>query len=166
VDNGDVVVLKPVDLHQRLVRLEQMVTAMMPASANASDDRPKHASSPTAQNDTILNSDVMLPSGQEDATINSEQGKMHLSSSEQRYVSSDHWAAILDGIAELKVQCHPEEDLGPEKNETGQASGALLLYGCPLPSSRAEILAALPSRAEVDRYISHFFDRLDLVNCS
>ncbi|OHE94206.1 fungal specific transcription factor [Colletotrichum orchidophilum] len=42
----------------------------------------------------------------------------------------------------------------------------LLLYGCRPAASRSEILSALPPKTAVDRYISRYFNRLDLVSSS
>jgi hypothetical protein len=103
---------------------------------------------------------------------------MRMSASELRYVSGDHWTAILDGIADLKDHFDQEERfrLAQDDKDPGvgdvtsnipgpRSSHTLLLYGCRLPVSRAEILAALPPKTAVDRYISRYFNRLDLVHC-
>jgi hypothetical protein len=110
----------------------------------------------------------------------SECGSMRISASELRYVGGDHWAAILDSIADLKDHFDREEQLRLANNpdqiqdDNGDGDGgdslarprsshALLLYGCSRSASRAEILAALPPKGAVDRYISRYFNRLDLV---
>jgi hypothetical protein len=104
---------------------------------------------------------------------------MRVSASELRYVGGDHWAAILDNIADLKDHFDREEqfrlaqeDSNPTATDHAErhqaeprSEHALLLYGCPLPKSRAEMLATLPPRSAVDRYISRYFNRLDLVHC-
>lgn len=111
--------------------------------------------------------------------VRSECGSMRVSASELRYVGGNHWAAILDNIADLKDHFDREEQsqLARDDNNPAEADDAegdlagsrsahaLLLYGCPLPTSRAEILVALPPRGAVDRYISRYFNRLDLVHC-
>lgn len=109
----------------------------------------------------------------------SECGSMRISESELRYVGGDHWAAILDGIADIKDHFDRDEQLRlantpdqlsdePTHDPSRPRSGyALLLYGCRKIASRGEILAALPPKAAVDRYISRFFNFLDLVSaCS
>lgn len=111
----------------------------------------------------------------------SECGSMRISASELRYVSGDHWATILDSIADLKDHFDREEQLRlankPDQIQDDDGDGddggdslsrppsphSLLLYGCRLSVSRAEILAALPPKGAVDRYISRYFNRLDLV---
>lgn len=111
--------------------------------------------------------------------VRSECGSMRVTASELRYVGGDHWAAILDNIADLKDHFDREEQFQLAQNEHDPIEGdtpqnhlagprsahALLLYGCPLPASRAEIIAALPPKSAVDRYISRYFNRLDLVHC-
>ncbi|GFF83644.1 uncharacterized transcriptional regulatory protein C1F7.11c [Aspergillus udagawae] len=113
----------------------------------------------------------------------SECGSMRISDSELRYVGGDHWVAILDGIADLKDHLDREEqlrlaqssDLVEDEHEVGHSSGqfararsngAFLLYGCRRATSRHEILSALPPKSAVDRYISRYFNYLDLVSSS
>ncbi|KAI0436328.1 putative fungal-specific transcription factor [Xylaria telfairii] len=94
----------------------------------------------------------------------SEYGSMHISSLELRYVGGEHWVTILDSIAELKGQVIEEEHSREYEEDSEPSSRALLLYGHRRPSSRAEILEALPPKPAADRYISRYFNRLDLVS--
>ncbi|KAJ5753006.1 fungal-specific transcription factor [Penicillium odoratum] len=109
----------------------------------------------------------------------SECGGMQTSESEFHYVGNNHWATILDGIADLKDHLDRDEqfrlastpsDLDIDEHENGLArprSGyALLLYGGRRLCSKDEILAALPPRSAVDRYVSRYFNYLDLVSSS
>ncbi|KAF3771151.1 hypothetical protein M406DRAFT_245254, partial [Cryphonectria parasitica EP155] len=111
----------------------------------------------------------------------SDAGSMRFSGAGAYYIVSDHWAAILDSIADLKAHFDREEDIRlvttlPEASRYQDASNdglgsrdmkhALLLYGCPRPNSGADILTSLPPRPVVDRYISRFFSRVDLVATS
>lgn len=106
----------------------------------------------------------------------SECGSISISPSELRYLGDDHWAAIRNSIAGLKQHLECDEDLqlydGPDQTQDVKceenkscSSHALLLYGCPGPTSRDDILAALPPRSAIDRYLSRYFNRLDLVSC-
>ena len=108
----------------------------------------------------------------------SDSGSLRITTSELSYVGGDHWAAILDNIADLKNHFEREEEVSlAQDDETRGREGvnnslsephpqhAILLYGCGLPASRAEILDALPPKSAVDRYISRYFNRLDLVHC-
>lgn len=135
--------------HNRIVHLERLVKSLMP---------------PARAPETLM-----------DERSESECGSMRLSASEVRYVGGDHWAAILDSIADLEDHFDREENFrlvdSPDQvqNYDGDPIGglpvphALLLYGCKRATSRAEILAALPPKSAVDRYVSRFFNCLDLV---
>ena len=130
---------------------------------------------------TIVGPVVMASSAMEASTLidaRSECGSMRMTASELRYVGGDHWAAILDNIADLKDHFDREEQFQLDQHDHDPIEGdaphnpagprsahALLLYGCPLPASRAEIISALPPKSAVDRYISRYFNRLDLVHC-
>lgn len=117
------------------------------------------------------------PNTQVDVPVDghSECGSMRVTASELRYVGGDHWAAILENIADLKDHFDREEQLrlanSPEDLDGNngdpankpRSPHALLLYGCRRPTSRSEILAALPPKSAVDRYISRYFNCLDLV---
>ncbi|KAI0146987.1 fungal-specific transcription factor domain-containing protein [Xylariaceae sp. FL1272] len=96
----------------------------------------------------------------------SDCGSLVVSTSKLRYVGQEHWAAILDSIADLKSQVS-SEDLSPEEvasdNANKKSDRALLLYGRE-PASRAEILQALPPKPIVDRHVSRYFNYVDLVS--
>ncbi|KAI0520878.1 hypothetical protein F5B22DRAFT_55238 [Xylaria bambusicola] len=84
----------------------------------------------------------------------SDNGSLWLSANESRYVGGTHWAAILDGIADLKEDAD-QQGSGPRR------SHPQLLYGCQ-PISKDAILGTLPPRPSVDRSISRYFNMLDL----
>ncbi|KAI1205253.1 putative fungal-specific transcription factor [Annulohypoxylon truncatum] len=167
-------------LHNRIVYLESLVKSLMPnpqiagnQNSGAIADMPPppessriHDQVNTSPEDTLMEE-------------RSEAGSMRLSASEVRYVGGDHWAAILDSIADLKDHFDRDENLklANTPDQTQDDSGgdpvgrppsphALLLYGARRANSRDEILAALPPKTAVDRYISRFFNRLDLVASS
>lgn len=140
--------------------------SVMPYSAAANTDSGVQQSAPAP-------TDAMTG----DAPIDeqSECGSMRISASELHYVGGDHWVAILDGIADLKEHVEREEQLrmaeSPSQTEDNSRDsdlptrdGAFLLYGRYRPESRDAILAALPPRYAVDRYISRYFNYLDLVS--
>ncbi|RDW59232.1 fungal specific transcription factor-1 [Coleophoma crateriformis] len=162
-------------LHDRLVQLERLVmyTANQPNTAGASADGPLSIAPDTKQ---LNPADSTVPA---DTSMDerSECGSMRVSASEFRYVGGDHWAAILDSIADLKDHFDQEEHLrlantpdpildydDHNDGHLAVAPHAMLLYGCHRPvASRADILAALPPKSAVDRYISRYFNGLDLV---
>lgn len=110
----------------------------------------------------------------------SETGSLRTGAADHQYVSDDHWAAILDSIADLRDHFSREEQFGAAESP-GPAIGltqdvggnaasrsfhprrALLLYGCRPARCREEILSALPPKSTVDRYVSRYFNHLDLV---
>lgn len=104
-----------------------------------------------------------------------EAGSMRISATEHRYVGSDHWMAIVDGIDDLRNHLLREDvgDTDPFPDESGQNSGnhpltggshALLLYGCERASSLEELLDGLPDRPGLDALIARYFEYQDLVS--
>lgn len=161
------------NMHDRLVQLERLVMSVMSTSAAVAD---MHANADVRQLGPTP-SDTMP----EDTPIDgrSECGSMKISASELLYIGGDHWVAILEGIADLKDHVDREEQLrlaespgqiadDPEDNNDDSSApgrdGAFLLYGRCRPTSRDDILSALPPRYAVDRYISRYFNYLDLVS--
>ncbi|KAI1029416.1 hypothetical protein LB504_010709 [Fusarium proliferatum] len=83
------------------------------------------------------------------------------------YVGSSHWAAVLDGIAELKDHFDAEEeaahfDAHGVESPGAEMTGPQLLYGCPKPASKGEILASIPTRPVVDRLVSRYFNSFEM----
>ncbi|KAH8698950.1 putative fungal-specific transcription factor [Talaromyces proteolyticus] len=171
--------LPRVGVHDRLVQLEQLVMSFVTDSVDKSNAKMSSDPDPRPGIGGVTPVDTL------DTSIDarSECGSMRISVSEHRYVGEDHWAAILDRIADLKDHFDREEQqqlaISPKHSEydewgeertdalTRPRSGyALLLYGVSRPASRDQILTALPPRAAVDRYISRYFNYLDLVSSS
>ena len=155
-------------MHERLVQLEHLVKSV------------------ATRLDAISNQDLGSPSRpaeipRPDTPIDgqSARGSMRLSASEFHYICGGHWAAILESIADLKdhynrgEQDRPSNSSGQGQDYTGDAGVAnthaskhsLLLYGGYQHASQAEILAALPQKGAVDRYVSRYFNRHELVSC-
>ncbi|RDW63790.1 C6 transcription factor [Coleophoma cylindrospora] len=153
-----------------------MYTANQPNTAGATADVPLSIA-PDTKHLNLADSTVPADTSMDER---SECGSMRVSASEFRYVGGDHWAAILDSIADLKDHFDQEEHLrlantpdpilDYDQHDDGLlavAPHAKLLYGCHRPvASRADILAALPPKSAVDRYISRYFNGLDLVAAS
>lgn len=156
-------------MHDRIVQLERLVMSIADKPHAEPNLNFNHVSQPA---ETL----------RLDASIDgrSDCGSMHVSASELHYVGGDHWASILDSIADLKDHFDREEQLelslSPERirNEVSACPGnvevhaskhSLLLYGGYRPASQAEILAALPPKSAVDRYISQYFNGQELVSC-
>lgn len=120
---------------------------------------PNSAADIPASVDTSENDD-------DDLVSPSDYGSIKLSTCGVSYVNSAHWAAVLDGIAELKGHFEKEDEqrLAACSSDPPQPdlAGPQLLYGCPKHATKEEILAAVPTRSVVDRLISRYFNALDM----
>ena len=92
---------------------------------------------------------------------------MHLTKSGANYVSNAHWAAVLDGISELKDHFEREEEVQQAGRRLSEQSypdwtGPQLLYGCLNFASKEEILASVPARPVVDRLVSRYFNSFEM----
>lgn len=76
------------------------------------------------------------------------------------YVSSVHWAAVLDSISELKDHYEKEEEarmLATIDYAPRYSPGPRLLYE-PVQATKADILASIPARPVVDRMVARYFN--------
>ncbi|KAH7115832.1 fungal-specific transcription factor domain protein [Dendryphion nanum] len=96
----------------------------------------------------------------------SDHGSIKILKTGISYVSSAHWAAVLDSIAELRD--HVEQDEGHTgTNEypiqmQAQVLRPQLLYGCSLQVTVASIIQSMPPRSVVDKLVSRYFNDLDM----
>ncbi|KAF5675204.1 hypothetical protein FCIRC_7506 [Fusarium circinatum] len=103
------------------------------------------------------------------ATMGADYGSMRSTGGGANYVGSSHWAAVLDGIAELKDHFDSEEeaahsDVQGVESPTAEMTGPQLFYGYPKPASKHEILAPILtlSRPVVDRLVSRYFNSFEM----
>ena len=155
-------------MHDRLVQLERLVKSIA--------NKPNANSNLEFDN---LSQPAEIPHLDTPIDGHYDRGSIHASASELHYVGGDHWIAILDSVADLKDLVNREEQLrlaissDQIRDDTGDAGNidihasrhSLLLYGGYRPASQAEIIAALPPKCAVDRYISCYFNRQELVSC-
>ena len=76
------------------------------------------------------------------------------------YVSSVHWAAVLDSISELKDHYQKDEDarlLATSDQIPCDSSGPRLLYE-PVRATKDDILVSVPDRPVVDRMVARYFN--------
>ncbi|KAJ5149506.1 transcriptional regulator family: Fungal Specific TF [Penicillium atrosanguineum] len=132
----------------------------MQKTTSDGQDRPDRYSVACVLNDHTQGGSPEGPTNSEDSPAQSDGGSVWFSSSDAQYVGGTHWAAILDRIADLKEQLGRGGD-GNVENPV--MLHTFLLYGCK-SASKEDILAALPDRPAVDRYISQHFNRLDLAS--
>jgi hypothetical protein len=89
-----------------------------------------------------------------------EHGNMRLHSHGANYVSSVHWAAILDSISELNDIYETEREeamLASTDYVPHHSPGPRLLYE-PVQATMDEILYSIPARAVVDRMVARYFN--------
>ncbi|KAI0809845.1 hypothetical protein GGR55DRAFT_679075 [Xylaria sp. FL0064] len=161
-------------LRDRLNQLETLVISLRSELVSNETKNQRQSVIQSQLSNDIASSSVAAgaPAGasQYDMHMNegSECGSICISSSKLPYVGGEHWAAILDGIAEIRDQIVSEDEDSYELDETftERSPRVLLLYGNHKRTSRAEILEALPPKAVADRYVSRYFNRFDLVSCA
>lgn len=169
------------NLHDRLVQLERLILTLKPDSTNSPASIPSPgliAHVEGAADAPLRYAPANGPLFDPPTNGRSESGSMRVDASALQYVGEDHWVAILDSIADLKDHVDREDRLrladGMDLIQDGQGNSprnsrlrhALLLYGNSQAVSRAEILEGLPPKSVVDRYVSRYFNRIDLVaNC-
>ena len=96
-------------------------------------------------------------------------GKMQVSGQTMQYVGNEHWAAILDDIAEVKKAIGADEDdddsLPSSSEQVVECSppndGPDLLLDAGRTYSKADLLDALPPRMDMDRLVSRYFNSSD-----
>lgn len=94
----------------------------------------------------------------------SEHGNMRLHSHGSNYVSSVHWAVILDSISELNDTYETEREaamLTPTDYVLQYSPGPRLLYE-PVQATKDEIISLIPARPVVDRMVARYFNTQDV----
>lgn len=168
---------KPIDGHQRRpnihYRIEQleslvislMETASASTSAQATSAITEHHDSPVTARDRSFAASPYADHAKSNSTA-SDCGSLQLTQSSTKYVNSAHWAAVLDGIADLRDYLDEEgevqDDTPLDELSLAERSGPQLLYGCARPVTKEEILASIPERPVVDRLISCYFNSFDM----
>ncbi|KAJ5660073.1 Fungal-specific transcription factor protein [Penicillium longicatenatum] len=97
----------------------------------------------------------------------SDYGSVRIKGSGVSYVSSAHWTAVLDGIAELRDHFEQEDNNHVVASDAIQPqvsfpSIQLLYSGCPLHVTPASILNSVPIRPVADRLVARYFNFLDM----
>ncbi|KAJ5398468.1 hypothetical protein N7465_008957 [Penicillium sp. CMV-2018d] len=96
----------------------------------------------------------------------SDYGSFRTPETSVNYVSSSHWAAVLDSIADLRNHIVQHEEVHPRVLDSVRPPASSpkpqLLYSCARHETSASILKCLPPRPTVDRLISRYFNILDI----
>lgn len=166
-------------VQDRVQHLENLVLGMMQQAhpgQPALELRHKDSSRPGGQ--VLEQTTDSNDAGVKDAMLSdftspsaSDYGSATVSTAGVRYVNSAHWAAVLEGIADLKDHLgHIDQDgedsgalniSGGFDQLTHQIGGPHLLSGCPF-ATKEGILASMPPRIVVDRLISKYFNSFDM----
>jgi hypothetical protein len=96
----------------------------------------------------------------------SDYGSFRTPETSVNYVSSSHWAGILDGITDLRNHLTRDEEAHPVVLDPTWQPASFpkpnLLYSCAMHQTSASILKSLPPRPTVDRLISRYFNIIDI----
>ncbi|KAL4797006.1 hypothetical protein BDV19DRAFT_377753 [Aspergillus venezuelensis] len=131
------------NIHGRVAELESLVVTLMkgqPLPTPPSSTSPLTNVLPEAQREENAHNGDASPA---------DPGTLKLRESGTSYVQSAHWEAILTKIRGLK------EDL---VSDSKPPPGSHLFYGPNRQATRDEILAAVPPRSVVDRFMTLHFD--------
>ncbi|KAL2812648.1 hypothetical protein BJX63DRAFT_421692 [Aspergillus granulosus] len=147
-------------MQDRIDQLESLVLDLM--HQTEPDSRKRALLPPDSQQANILSHETP----RDGSLCLSDYGSFRTPETGANYVSSSHWAAILDSITDLRNYLAWEEEVHPRVLDPVRPSTACpkpqLFYSCPLHKSSVSILKALPPRATVDRLISRYFNVLDI----
>lgn len=129
-----------VPAEDRLMHLEAMVKELMQSRAS-----PKSMTPPVQPHDPVH------------STSHADEDD----NDEIRYVGSTHWSAILDDIHELKAvlgRFSKIQDMEEQGTPDPLPSGAERIFGTPEAYSIGAIVSKyLPSKVEIDRFLSIYF---------
>lgn len=159
----------PPMMQERIQQLETLVVDLMQktsarlASHEASQGRGPRLSASPAPHQPPSEVDRSA----DDVSPDSDHGSIRLANSGVSYVHGSHWAAILDGISELKDHYGKEDEAQPDRSQDNKPSapprtGPKLLYGCSELPTKQEIIASVPARAVADRLVSRLFNSFEM----
>ncbi|KAJ5160909.1 uncharacterized protein N7482_007913 [Penicillium canariense] len=167
--DGTVQPVRPVaTVQDRIKQLEDLVVDLMQKMSAANVPPLASSSNPSPSANTPL----ATPAADGAHQVNSpdlDHGSMRLTKSGASYVHGTHWAAVLDGIAELKDHFDRDDEARPRPHPLGTAqppqvnlSGPQLIHGFTKVATRDEILASIPPRHIVDRLVSRYFNSFEM----
>jgi hypothetical protein len=157
-------------VQDRIQQLESLVVDLMQKTTpGVSSQEPSPSSGPTpspfvAAEFTTQGSER---SGEDASSSPSDYGSMRLTKAGAKYVHGAHWAAVLDGIAELKDHFEKDDELQPDAQVPDEPpgthwTGPQLLYGYSKLPTKNEIIASIPPRSTVDRLVSRYFNSFEM----
>ncbi|KAJ8130990.1 hypothetical protein O1611_g2641 [Lasiodiplodia mahajangana] len=146
---------KPDSLQDRIQQLEDLVIELMNKTPKVT------AASKDLQPTGFPGEDIP-----DDSSTISDTSVIQPSDTGANYVNSEHWAAILDSISELK-ECFDQEKTEQPVQLISHSlptdlSGPPLLFGCSRPPEIGDILTSIPPRPVVDRLVSQYFNSFEI----
>ena len=164
-------------LQDRINQLESLVLNLMrqsqttPSSAASPLEDPAHphySTSPSRSgNGSERPAAVTSEEPQREVSPSpSDYGSIRIQRTGISYVSSAHWAAVLDSIADLRTHFAQEDATHSRSSDFIQSQAnfpkpQLLYYSLAL-ETQASILDSIPPRPVVDRLVSRYFNVLDI----
>jgi hypothetical protein len=136
-------------LQDRINQLELLVRSLLEKQPDKHD---------TSAAGSALPSETTAIVKEEDR-VTSEFGRINLKEHESSYVESNHWMAILDEISDLKDMVEEETDNLQTDAQNPRADLFLLQT---YPTTKMEIIAAIPPRIFVDSIIAKYFKWADM----
>ncbi|KAF4633044.1 hypothetical protein G7Y89_g5083 [Cudoniella acicularis] len=164
-------------MQDRINQLESLVlnlmhqTQMTPSSAASLSEEPAPLRQPLSPslsgNDSERPVAAMCQTQREVSPSPSDYGSIRIQrTGGVSYVSSAHWAAVLDSIAELRTHFAQEDATHSRSSDPVQPQASFpkpqLLYYSPMLETLASILESIPPRPVVDRLVSRYFNVLDI----
>ncbi|KAM3517821.1 hypothetical protein NHJ13051_008664, partial [Beauveria bassiana] len=165
----------PASMQERINKLESLVLDLMHQTSPSSSTSPMpplppdrvcqsgtHSSRLDAESETA---DVSA-SFRDESLSSLDYGSFRHTEKIVSYVSSSHWAAVLDSIVDLRNHLSEEEDTILPVPELTRANSEIvkpqLFYSGQLDDTVASIISNLPPRPTVDRLLSRYFNDLDI----
>jgi Fungal specific transcription factor domain len=147
------------DVQSRVKHLESLVLGLMNAQRGEPLQTPSDSLGAGSQQGSDFDHDMSNDNDQQEQTLQA-LGKLDVSGSNTQYVGHEHWASILDDIAEVKkhLEEEPESpDDEADQDDTPDDGAPELLTGAGRMPSKEQLLEEFPPQAEVDRLISAYF---------
>ncbi|KAF7859644.1 hypothetical protein EAF04_008723 [Stromatinia cepivora] len=172
----------PDDMQNRIDRLEGLVLSLMtngassagPAAAAAAINRSQSESAgssfpPDVEQD---DDDMIKEEGDEDSDVDGVANSLGImkvdpDKGKTTYLGDSHWHLVLKDIAEVKsyFSIHKKElEKNYEKIKSSNppaSDGPAFLFGAHTPATDDELRKALPSKFEVDKLVTRYFNTYD-----
>ncbi|KAI0474847.1 fungal-specific transcription factor domain protein [Xylaria cf. heliscus] len=154
------------NIQDRINQLENLILSLMHQTAPSSLDQRSGLNPSPPETDS---EQVIVTTAQTQRHVSptlSDHGSIRIQQTVISYVSSPHWAAVLDSIDDLRNHFAQEQETHPRDFDPLQppisSPKPQLFYCHPIYKTHASIIESLPSRPVVDRLVSHYFNILDI----